>query len=306
VKAAAIGAALVGAVLPFGGASNAVAAPPPREPTCAGVFADGIAYPAETVVPLSTGYSAISRVTSGQESIINTVNNTDAFRRAGAGPQLGRRFSASLKTVATPAFNEIINGDRNQQAASSYGYLSVSWSNGRDIDPHSSGSLGIPSGVEYKLPKVEIREHTSQLIAPFNKLVVAKGLAMDVPGTAGSIASVAPSAIIQTLASVPGAVVSGDVDVIAGSLTLKYSPYYFPTRQSLFMIYPDSVADLTAEPAFVAQANIDLAALMADYEPVVAGSPDDSCSPAGLVMVACAYAPTLLPPSLDGLCDELA
>jgi hypothetical protein len=291
--------------LPFGGTATAVAAPPPPEPTCAALFADGLANPETGVLPLGTGYAAVSRVTSGQDEIINTVDNTDAYRRAGAGPRLGWRFSASLKTAATPAYNEVFNGDPDIQVPNSYGYLRVYWSNGRTIDPHASGSPGIPNGVEYKLPTVEISERTSLLFGSLNQLHIAKGTGMGVPGSGTSIANLAPSAIIQTLASVPGVVVNGNVDVITGSLALRYKSTYFPTRDSWFAIYPDSVADLTTQPDFVAAANAELDALSGTFVPVVAGDPDDSCTKVGVMMVACTYQPSLVPPALEAVCDEL-
>jgi hypothetical protein len=303
VKALAVTGALVASALPFAAASSAGAAPAPKEPYCAGSFVGDIANPDDNlpggIIPLTTGYTATGRVTSGQDKLINTVNNSDDKDQ----PSKGVRFSANLKTSSTPAYNQIIGGPGGPQVPDSNGYLKASWKNGKTIAPHPSGSPGIPSGVEYKLPTLEIGEQTKLIPAPSNKLVIAKGTLNYVPTSASSVGVLPPAAIIQTLGTVTGSVVP-NADIVAGSMVLSYKSTYFPTRQALFAIYPDAAAPgLAANAAFIATADGALAALNPLYVPVgPVFDPDDYCTTVGLIYVACIYAPTLLPPTVAGLC----
>jgi hypothetical protein len=304
VKAAAIAAVLVGAALPFAGPSPA-SATHNNEPTCATVLVGDVANPFEPnampwpagLIPFTSGYVSSTRVTNGQQSMINDVNNTEPREW---------RFRAHLRLASTPAFNAVLNGDPLVQADDSYGRLSVTWRNGRDepLTPHPA----YPAGVAYERPDVSVWEYTDLLPAPNKNLYLAKGTVDNIVPTQSSLASVPAAAIVQTLGSVVGTKVPS-ADIIAGSMTISRKSYSMPSRQVFWTVYPDAAAsDLSSQPVFVATANGALDALLAPFGVFAAvdvNDPDAACSAVGFLYVMCTFSPAQLPAAVAGLCATI-
>jgi hypothetical protein len=289
VKALAITGALVAAALPFAAGTPAGAAPLSPTLTCAGSFAGGTTNPDDNlpsgIIPLTTGYTATGPVLKGGDKIVNDVNNSAAK---------GVRFSANLTIGASPAFDQIFAPATNVGT----GFIKVSWKNGA-IKAAKPGDLSYPfSGVpEYKVPAIQIGESQKISDVPFKKITVAKGVGVGVPASGTSIFSnVPPAGIVQEL----------NTGIYALSWVVAYKGTYFPTQQALVAIWGYADADLTTQPLFVSQGNAALLALNPAYVDVDPNTDEDAaCTTLGLIYVACVNAPTLLPPSVAGLCATI-
>jgi hypothetical protein len=290
-------AAVLVAALPLAAAPGGAVSP--LEPMCAGGYVGDIAEPSSTfpagVLPRTTGYTSFSPVLSGQNAIKVDLGNTQPN---------GVRFSANLKMSATPAINTAINGHPNQSVSGAYAYLKVSWRNSPDHPAHPSASPGIPTGVGPLKPTVEIGERYPALPAGTDKVVIGRGTVNETAAAGTSLANVSTDTIIETVAHVRG-VVDPLVPVILGSVNLSYKSTYFPTRQALIAIFPSSAAELWRVPFFVALANNAFASLDPSFVRV---DPDifGSCSPVGLLYIACAYDLDYVPPGLEPICQFLS
>jgi hypothetical protein len=182
----------------------------------------------------------------------------------------------------------------------------VTWANGRDMAPHESGSLGIPSGVEYRKPTIEISENLPSLPPKQATFIAAKGTVDHIVPVTTSPSNIPPAAIIQTIGTVSGTV-EPSADIIAGSVAISYNSRAFPTRQALFVIYPDVAVDvdLGSQPFFLDTTNALFDAFFPDYQAVSPGDDDVACTMPGMVYVLCTQAPTLLPPEIQETCATI-